>query len=777
MKFLNGDSIKVIHVNVRRALLCAALWLGLPDGANVSVQACAPGFTLDLLSDGDWPLLAAPDANFWNELQALNLPLGKFEFLPPSDWDYGGQKLEAEVADLTTALRKAKVPDGEAILTVVAYRKQRAQLNDYAAAVKSWKQNLAGETFYRSTPSTTPADLPMLPALSPIPGLPAEFADYFAGALAWQLLTPDTNTARQAWQRVLARPAAERKFKSTWAAYMLGRSWEAENPEQAITFYRQTRELAQRGFADSTGLAAASLGREALVELRRRHYAAALALYLDQYANGEFSGGESLRRAARAAFNDPEADLIELAKSPRLRPVMTAYVISSTKTWEDPFFSPDPHAAHDLPATARRWLRAIEAVRITEVRDAERLALAAYQIGEYALAAGWAKRAGRSNVGQWLQAKLLLREGQVAAAAQILARLSHQLSPCPPGESDHTDLLDSLTLANHSGRAQLHGDWGTLALTRGDYTEALDTLLRAGFWEDAAYVAERVLTTDELKTYVDQNWPDPRPLTPETTPVAAAASPRYFEKTDPIHNAGQLRYLLARRMARESRGREAEPYFPAAWRPNLQALLAALDGAENPTSPATVRARYFYTAAWIARTNGIELLGTELAPDWFINEGQLDSGLTWQVRATNNLTASINVASEDELNRAAQHRTDPDRRFHYRYQAALLAWEAASLLPDNTDETARILCVAGSWLKIRDPATADLFYKALVRRCRQTAIGAQADAMRWFPVLDAEGNPKPYVRRGRTPDEEFAPSEAPWPAAEEWEPMEEPVNH
>jgi LysM repeat protein len=61
------------------------------------------------------------------------------------------------------------------------------------------------------------------------------------------------------------------------------------------------------------------------------------------------------------------------------------------------------------------------------------------------------------------------------------------------------------------------------------------------------------------------------------------------------------------------------------------------------------------------------------------------------------------------------------------------------------DETARLLCVAGSWLKYRDPEAADRYYKALVLRCRKTAIGAKADQMRWFPELDAEGN----LRRSR----------------------------
>src|SRR5439155_1464416 len=93
-------------------------------------------------------------------------------------------------------------------------------------------------------------------------------------------------------------------------------------------------------------------------------------------------------------------------------------------------------------------------------------------------------------------------------------------------------------------------------------------------------------------------------------------------------------------------------------------------------------------------------------------------------RATNK-TSAVLVASGGELRRVAQHRADPEARFHYRYQAAFLALDAARLLPDNSDETARILCTAGSWLKNRDPQTADLFYKALVRRCRKTALGGE----------------------------------------------------
>ncbi|MEO1369736.1 MAG: hypothetical protein AAFX50_21350, partial [Acidobacteriota bacterium] len=58
------------------------------------------------------------------------------------------------------------------------------------------------------------------------------------------------------------------------------------------------------------------------------------------------------------------------------------------------------------------------------------------------------------------------------------------------------------------------------------------------------------------------------------------------------------------------------------------------------------------------------------------------------------------------------------------------------LLPDQSEQTARVLATAGTWLKNLDPDRADRFYKALVRRCGETALGREADRRRWFPDLD-----------------------------------------
>ena len=47
--------------------------------------------------------------------------------------------------------------------------------------------------------------------------------------------------------------------------------------------------------------------------------------------------------------------------------------------------------------------------------------------------------------------------------------------------------------------------------------------------------------------------------------------------------------------------------------------------------------------------------------------------------------SNLVVATSEELERADRHGAELPLRWHYRYQAAELAWEAARLLPDNDD--------------------------------------------------------------------------------------------
>jgi hypothetical protein len=264
---------------------------------------------------------------------------------------------------------------------------------------------------------------------------------------------------------------------------------------------------------------------------------------------------------------------------------------------------------------------------------------------------------------------------------------------------------------------------------------------------DAAYVAERVLTLDELKAYVDRNW----------SKSDSSSQTQYDNDYDYAWQRGaiapgqQLRYLLARRLARAERYAQARKYFPVHWQAQLDLFTNKLSDSRNEKFSGPQRAFAMFDASRMMRTNGMKLFGTELQPDWFIEDGNFEAGVTWQERAKNQPSAKINLANDEEIGRAVCQGVEPDCRWHYRElswrlrcRAADLAWEAAQSMPDNSDETARFLCTAGTWLKKRDPEAADKFYKALVCRCRKTAIGDLADKIRWFPLLDENGNLRPW---------------------------------
>jgi hypothetical protein len=366
----------------------------------------------------------------------------------------------------------------------------------------------------------------------------------------------------------------------------------------------------------------------------------------------------------------------------------------------------------------------------------------------------WVQRSRPDSLAaQWIQAKLFLYRGKISEAAGLLAKVAHEF-PVQADEKKErrpATFLENMYIESEghpsiSGPQQLLGELGTLRLTRREFTEALDALLRGGFWMDAAYVAERVLTADELKTYVDRNWP-----AVVHNPVASEAESGESGESSPDFIRANLRHLLARRLARLDRRPEARPYFPAQCQERFDAWSSALVAGRNEKLAREQRAAALFEAAKITRYDGTELIATSVEPDWAVHRGNFEYGVTTASRASDK--ENYLVASADERSRAVKHATYPKTRFHYRYVAAFLAWEAAGLMPGNSDETAKVLCQAGSWLKDRDPKTADLFYKALVRRCRKTAIGAEADRIRWFPKLDPTGNLAPIIKQPPKPNE------------------------
>ncbi len=538
-----------------------------------------------------------------------------------------------------------------------------------------------------------------------------EFELYAQGRALFH--SKDSAGARAVWERLLALPAAQRTYRSTWASYMLGRSWHAEDPSRAASYYRQTRELASRGFSDSLGLATASIGWEAKLAYDRLDLGRAIRFYLEHAAAKDPTAIASLWRCGNSVHKLDDAKLDELAAETWSRRVVTAWMVSEYR-FEAEYVDT---AARARPAGfGARWIAAVERAGASEVVFADIIAWAAYQSGQFEIARRWAHQAGDGAPrAVWIRAKLALRDGRLAESTKLLSKAVRALPPETPW-MDRERRGEPHCLP---GKESAAGEAGVLLLTAREYEEAIDTFLIGFHWEEAAYIAECVFTTDELVAYVDRQWTERR----------------VNDESDTSRVASSIRHLLARRLARDGDYLRARPYFPANLRPSIDRLATCLAEGRDAKRTKSDRARALLEAARITRHRGLAIFGTELAPDYAMHDGLFAPQEMLKARLAMPGARWTAVQPEEER-RVKESALEPARRFHYRYSGCDLAWEAASLLPNESEQTAAILCEAGTWIKVLDPKAADRFYKAMVTRCGRTRLGKEANALRWFPALD-----------------------------------------
>jgi hypothetical protein len=230
---------------------------------------------------------------------------------------------------------------------------------------------------------------------------------------------------------------------------------------------------------------------------------------------------------------------------------------------------------------------------------------------------------------------------------------------------------------------------------------------------------------DELRSYADTHCPSGKRLQDYA----------WWFKSEGDNLPLKLRHLLARRLARANQPDQASAYFPEDLRATYDDYVKDTRAGYDLKRPDTERAAAFWRAAQTLRDQGLDLLATELEPDWAIWSGSFRMNPTAEDRLNvSRLTGSVLGPTDEEVKRLAATPA-PAQRFHYRYRAADLAWAAASLLPNDSDETARILCTAGLWVAARDPHFANRFYQALVIRCGRTPLGRAAAEKHWFPSL------------------------------------------
>ena len=636
-----------------------------------------------------------------------------------------------------------------------------ADLKDFADALqggkinpsdpaKATQQHEAARTLIAQTNSTTTATLP--------DEFGSEFADYHCGAFAFRRGQEHWSEARQAWEDLLKRPEQDRHYRTVWATFMIGKIALKLGDPAAVEWFQRTRQLARAGFADSLGMAADSYGWEGRSEWKQEHPAKAAALFLTQLALGDESAIVSLKAlipdrepiegmlnygAEPDEISKPDdqqkreqeqkeiSKLKDAAQDPLLRRLVTVHILA-TAAWPNTY---DGELNNPAAKRCSRWLSVIKEANLGQVEDAEYLGWTAYNSGDYKNAAHWLELSkGDTPAAYWLRAKLQRRAGKLADAAKSMAKAWQTVrdtaaytgwTAAPtPVEDEYGSYPER---GGWTFEQSASGDLGGLHLARGDFVQALDILLTGKLWEDAAYVAERVLTTNELKTYVDG----------QRTAATASGSEDDMAK---------LRYLLGRRLVREDRYAEAGQYLRPPYDKILEEYVKALhDGADNRL-PKLDRARALFTAAWLARYDGMELMGTEGAPDGFAQGGnfeipdlaqQRQTGTYKEVRYTQQgqeeHTAPVVLrASKQERQRLARSKINPDTRFHYRLIAGALAIKAAALLPNDSEDLADVVNRAGLWVKDRDEKTGNRYFQIIEQCCPKTQIGRAAIEKHWF---------------------------------------------
>lgn len=659
--------------NWPRHLLC--LSLSLPLG---SALACGPDFPMRLLDNRGQSLAELPEGNFNFEVNRLGHAIAGLKHVTQAvnsmeTTDYAEQRSLAEQAGLTA--------------------EQQALVQQLRGLTDARRVEVEGES------------------------LPAELKFYLAGAVAFA--GGDHGLAAEYFQKVLALPAGQRPLRSTWAAYSLGRALFAMSSEagagpdvlaQSREAFEQTRQLSIDGFSDPLELGVASLGEQARVARTEGDWNSAIELYATQNLQGSAVGYTSLKLLMADLSAMPDDQLAELLKGKPVQQLITASLISRLG-W----------SFGDQPANEQKLIKLLQSSTRGTLDNADRLAAVNYQQGDYASAKAFLEHAGDGGLAWWLRAKLAVREGDKSAAAAAYAKAAQAFPQNESWGERRTPDYDYETL---QPKCRVDGESAILALQRGDYLQAFDQLYRSNdiYWFDAATVAERVLTVDELKHYVDTQVPAPPPLTQQDR-----------DNYVPLPVAAKLRNLLGRRLLREGHYEQAPAYFDNDGLRHKARLYGqqrlAADSAWWPTR----RAAALFNAAWTAREWGMDILGYEMAPDYATFGGNY---------SLENSELKVGpLVAEDEVRRQQASAAQPDQRYHYRFVATALASRAADNLPHTSQAFAAVLCEAAGWNSSLEEQSA--LYQRYVQQ--GPFVGWAADFGHQCPYPDFQNADKRYV--------------------------------
>lgn len=532
--------------------------------------------------------------------------------------------------------------------------------------------------------------------------------------------------------------------------------------EIALDTFARMRARVLAGEADPLGLAAASLSESAAVLLDLGRPEQAIRFYAEHAALGERDAAQSLLDLMQEAAHD-EASLKSILAAPLGREVVVLYAYThfpstqfqqSLLGQEDLDENLDEDGVEAEPVDMSRhvypdgrvylYAQGVMEILLASMAknpelagaDAARMAALAWRQGEFELAQRFHANA-TGPLAEWVGAKLALREGENDKAARHFAKAA---AAFVPGET-WGKRGEALVAEPH---CQITAEQGVLALSQGEVRQSLELLLAAGavYWLDAAYVAERVLPLEELVLLVDgfadnpalqsigphSHYKRPAWMWPEEDDAQVVNEAEWEDPVLRFHKRdvrSRLNQLLARRLMRSDQHEQAierfaDPKVTADARRYTQLLKMAEE------SEGRARAKSLFEAARLARRQGMQFLGYETEPDWFIHAGQYaESGVAERLVEGALPANELRWFHSLEKEAIQSQRDSLLPRFHYRLVAAELANRAADSLPTDSPAFSAVLCHATSWLLNREPGLARVYYQRYVDKARPVPYHAE----------------------------------------------------
>ena len=335
---------------------------------------------------------------------------------------------------------------------------------------------------------------------------------------------------------------------------------------------------------------------------------------------------------------------------------------------------------------------------------------------------------------RWMLSKLALREGDLDAAVEHL-QAATELFPSPEAAlfADYP-VNASCPHHDHHPVKAAHIELGILLVAVDRPSEALQAFLQGGDWLDAAWVAERLLSTQELIEFVERWFPERQPTSLNGN-HGAVHDLLDGQDLPASQVPASTRHLLARRLAREGRWPEALPYFPLEVSWDASRVAEGLRRGEDPSLSEDERGTAKWEAAFRMKQSGWELLATEMEPDFRVLRGWYQGADTRGLRLGEPDEEPASWLTEDEVlaqrvlhpsaaerSRLEAHGPPNEHRYHFVWTAHDLAWEAVNLMADDNPALEQALCTGGAWQRNRDPASAQRFLDQLQTRRPESAL-------------------------------------------------------